>query len=53
MLCAKSAFFVSVGGVRNKPVLPTALLAGFCTIKGKLVLFYKVDTNTSSVSSTD
>ena len=39
VLCAKSTFFLAYAAIRNDPSLPTALLAGFGTVKGKTVLF--------------
>ena len=38
VLCANSTFFLVQAVNRNDPSLPTALLAGFSTMKGKLVL---------------
>ena len=39
VLCAKSTFFLVDAVNRNDPSLPTALLAGFSTMKGVPVLF--------------
>ena len=39
VLCANSTFFLVQAVNRNDPSLPTALLAGFSTMKGKPVLF--------------
>ena len=39
VLCAKSTFFLVLAVNRNDPSLPTALLAGCSTMKGKSALF--------------
>ena len=39
VLCANSTFFLVYAANRNDPSIPTALLAGLSTMKGKPVLF--------------